>query len=221
MMAIAGLACVAACADRTPATAPPPTDGAATASLASISKRPEALAKIVAKGLKNAAFRAYLKAQLDASPYHEHKLQLQTFLAANSGRALREIAGENGITQESIVAQAKAAIELEVYIPVPAHRAAWTGNENILVATALTDDDPPIAFVHTSNDVHHSPIPVIRVGREVSKKCERVTRLDARSRLTRDVNAYGVCAGGVRGGTTAWPSVLLSVPNQIDLVAGS
>src|SRR5439155_65682 len=25
-------------------------------------------------------------------------------------------------------------------------RTAWTGDENILVATALTDDDPPIAF---------------------------------------------------------------------------
>jgi len=96
--------------------------------------------------LRNAAFRAYLKAQLDASPYREHKLQFQTFLAANSGHALRQIASENGLSEESIAAQAKAAIEIEVYLPVPAHRAAWTGDENILVATALTDDDPPIAF---------------------------------------------------------------------------
>lgn len=146
IIALAALVAVAGCADRAPVTAPPDGAGQVSASLASLSKRPEALAKIVAKGLKNPAFRAYLKAQIDASPYREHKLQLQTFLAANSGRALREIAGENGITQESIAAQAKAAIELEVYIPVPAHRAAWTGDENILVATALTDDDPPVAF---------------------------------------------------------------------------
>ncbi len=32
---------------------------------------------------------------------------------------------------------------------------------------------------------------------------------------------YGVCAGGVRGGRIARPSVLLSVPNQIAFVAGS
>ncbi len=145
ILAVAMLAAVLGCTDRAPVTEP---DGGvpAAASLATLSKRPEALAKIVAKGLRNAAFRAYLKAQLDASPYREHKLQFQTFLAANGGHALRQIASENGISEESIAEQAKAAIELEIYLPVPAHRAAWTGDENILVATALTDDDPPIAF---------------------------------------------------------------------------
>jgi len=150
IIAIAGFAVVLGCADRTPVSAPdggfPGAGAPAAGTLAGLSKRPEALAKIVAKGLRNAAFRAYLKAQLDASPYREHKLQFQTFLAANNGRALREIASENGTTPESIAEQAKAAIELEVYIPVPAHRAAWTGDENLLVATALTDDDPPIAY---------------------------------------------------------------------------
>ena len=145
ILAVAALTAALGCADRAPVTEP---DGGvpATASLTNLSKRPEALAKIVAKGLRNAAFRAYLKAQLDASPYREHKLQFQTFLAANSGHALRQIASESGVSEESIAEQAKAAIELEVYIPVPAHRALWTGDENILVATALTDDDPPIAF---------------------------------------------------------------------------
>jgi len=145
ILAVAALTAALGCADRAPLTEP---DGGvpAAASLANLSKRPEALAKIVAKGLRNAAFRAYLKAQLDASPYREHKLQFQTFLAANSGHALRQIASESGVSEEFIAEQAKAAIELEVYIPVPAHRALWTGDENILVATALTDDDPPIAF---------------------------------------------------------------------------
>jgi len=150
IIAIAGFAVVLGCADRTPVSAPdggfPGAGAPAAGTLAGLSKRPEALAKIVAKGLRNAAFRAYLKAQLDASPYREHKLQFQTFLAANNGRALREIASENGTTPESIAEQAKAAIELEVYIPVAAHRAAWSGDENLLVATALTDDDPPIAY---------------------------------------------------------------------------
>ena len=132
---------MAACTDRS--VTPPETP---TATVTANPKRPEALAKLVAKGLKNPAFRAYLKAQLDASPYREHKLQLETFLAANNGRALREIAAENGITKETIAGEAKAAIALEVYFPVPEHRAAWTGDERVLVATALTDDDPPIAF---------------------------------------------------------------------------
>jgi hypothetical protein len=145
--AVATLILIAACSDR--AVAPPsdaPAAAAAAAAISASGKRPEALAKMVAKGLKNPAFRAYLKAQLDASPYREHKLQFETFLAANSARALREIAAENGTTKDALAAQAKAAIALEVYFPVPAHRAAWNGDENVLVATALTDDDPPIAF---------------------------------------------------------------------------
>ena len=140
--AVAALLLIAACSDRTVTT---PSE-APVAAIAANARRPEALARMVAKGLKNPAFRAYLKAQLDASPYREHKLQFETFLAANGSRALGEIAVENGTTKEALGTEAKAAIALEVYFPVPAHRAAWTGDEQVLVATAVTDDDPPIAF---------------------------------------------------------------------------
>ncbi len=142
--AVATLLLIAACSDR--AVTPPSDMPAAASTASSKSSPPEALAKMVAKGLKNPAFRAYLKAQLDASPYREHKLQFETFLAANEGRGFREIAGENGTTKEAVATEAKAAIALEVYFPVPEHRAAWTGDENVLVATALREDDPPIAF---------------------------------------------------------------------------
>jgi hypothetical protein len=142
LVAGGALLLIAACTDRT-VTPPADTPVIATAVTA---KRPEALAKMFAKGLKNAAFRAYLKAQLDASPYREHKLQFETFLAANASRAVREIAAENGTTKDALETEARAAIALEVYFPVPAHRAAWTGDEQVLVATAMTDDDPPVAF---------------------------------------------------------------------------
>jgi len=140
--AVAALLLIAACSDR---AVTPPSEGP-VAPIAANARRPDALAQMFAKGLKNPAFRAYLKAQLDASPYREHKLQVETFLAANESRALREIAVENGTTKDALGTQAKAAIALEVYFPVPAHRAAWTGDEQVLVATAVTDDDPPIAF---------------------------------------------------------------------------
>lgn len=144
-LAVAALLAVAACTDR---SVTPPSDAGSSpaADVTLSSRRPEALARMVAKGLKNAAFRAYLKAQLDASPYREHKLQVETFLTANSGRALRQIAAENGSTKDVVEKEAKAAIALEVYFPVAEHRAAWSGDEQVLVATAVTDDDPPIAF---------------------------------------------------------------------------
>src|SRR3989440_8454904 len=147
VVAVAVLMAVGACTDRlrvTPGAEAPlaaPADGAPPSG-----RPPVELAKMVARTLKNPAFRAYLKAQLDASPYREHKLQFETFLAASSGRGLREVAFENNVTKEDIAGAAKDAIALEVYLPMPAHRAAWQGDEHILVATALKDDDPPIAF---------------------------------------------------------------------------
>jgi len=140
--AVVALILIAACSDR---TVTPPAESPVAASSVN-AKRPEGLAMMFAKGLKNPAFRAYLKAQLNASPYREHKLQFETFLAANESRALREIAVENGTTKDAVESRVKAAIALEVYFPVPAHRAAWTGDEQVLVATAMTDDDPPVAF---------------------------------------------------------------------------
>src|SRR3989454_405730 len=38
------------------------------------------------------------------------------------------------------------AMPLELYLPVPAHRRAWTGGEDVLVATAVADHDAPVAF---------------------------------------------------------------------------
>ncbi|MFN2571797.1 MAG: hypothetical protein ABR537_09335 [Gemmatimonadales bacterium] len=142
-LAVAALLLAVACTERS--LTPPPIEMPAAAAVAP-GRPPVELARMVAKGLKNAAFRAYLKAQLDASPYREHKLQFETFLSASGGRALREIAGENGISGDDVAGQAKSAIALEVYFPVPEHRAAWTGDDQLLVATALTDDDPPVAF---------------------------------------------------------------------------
>jgi len=135
-LAAAGV--VIACSDRTPVN--PPEDAAFTATPGGgTAQKPERLARQFAKALRNPAFRAYLKAQLDASPFPEHKLQFQTFLGASGGRALRYLEAE--VEQE-----AKAAIPLEIYFPVPAHRAAWSGDENVLVATAITDRDVPVAF---------------------------------------------------------------------------
>jgi len=134
--ALAAAAASTACSDRTPLS--PPGDAALAAS-AKAPQKPEKLTREFAKALKNPAFRAYVKAQLDASPFREHKLQFQTFLGANGRRALRYF--EQGAEQD-----AQGAIPLEIYFPVPAHRAAWTGDENVLVATGITDRDVPIAF---------------------------------------------------------------------------
>ena len=143
-IAVVAILLAGACTDRTPVS--PPGENRAVQANRSTAQPLAALAKMVARGLKNPAFRAYLKAQLDASPYAEHKVLFERFLSANDGHALRQIAGQNSVSKEQLAVEAGGAIALEAYFPVPEHRAAWTGDENVLVATALTDREAPVAF---------------------------------------------------------------------------
>ena len=139
----------AACVDRpAPVATDDGTPGVADpiAAPGTVGPRPERLARLLAGALRSPGFRSYLKSQLDASPFPEHKIQLQRFLGAPDGRALRDVAEQNGTTEADVEQEARAAIPLEVYLPVPAQRAAWNGDENVLVATAILDREAPVAF---------------------------------------------------------------------------
>jgi len=100
----------------------------------------------VALALRDSAFRGYVRSALDASPFTEHKVQFQRFLHADGGRALGALAAAAGEGTDAVEADAAAASALEMYLPVPAHRAAWSGDANLLVATAIEDHEAPIAF---------------------------------------------------------------------------
>src|SRR2546422_1655174 len=145
LVALASLGAVIACGDHPAVTAPEPPSAPSVAPSASVAA-PERLARAVALALADPEFRAYVKAQLDGSPFREHKLPFQRFLAANSGRAAAALARSAGATPAAMRRAADAAIPLEFYFPVPAHRAAWAGDENLLVATAIGDHDAPVAF---------------------------------------------------------------------------
>ncbi len=138
LVALASL--VPGCADRVPTT---PEKGAGTGGNARA--RPERLARALALGLQNYAFRTFVSAQLRASPVPERKLQFQRFLKTAGGRALRVMAQASGVTVDDLERDG-GALGLELYLPVPAHREAWRGDENVLVATALDDHEAPIAF---------------------------------------------------------------------------
>ena len=145
--ALALVVAALACSDRPPGTAPEAPPGApATPSAAT---RPELLARALALALAEPAFRAHVKAELDRSPFREHKLPFQRFLAAGHGRALGAMARSTGAAPADLAREADRAIPLEMYLPVPEHRRVWTGDANVLVATAVADHDVPVAF-----DVH-------------------------------------------------------------------
>jgi hypothetical protein len=145
---VAALALVAgalACSEHPPGTAP---DASGEPGISSTAPSPELLARSLALALGDPTFRAHVKGELDRSPFREHKLSFQRFLTARGGggNALATMARRTGVATPDLARAADRAIPLEMYLPVPEHRRAWTGDANVLVATAVADHDPPVAF---------------------------------------------------------------------------
>ena len=149
---LAAVTALAGCGDHT-SPVPPSSESSPTGVPAPVSRPApdeaatrERLARRVARALGSASFRAYVKSQLDASPVREHKLQLQRFIGAADRRALRELARAGGEPEAAVEGDARRAIPLEMYLPVPEHRARWAGEENILVATEREEREIPVAY---------------------------------------------------------------------------
>ena len=142
------LAALAAACDRPEPTAS--NDGSPVASPAAQRQTERAaldrIARRLARAMADPDFRAYLKRELDRSPFVEHKLQLQSFLHGSGARALKEVARLSAASESAVEAEVREAIPLEIYFPVPAHRAAWSGGEDVLVASAREDRDSPVAY---------------------------------------------------------------------------
>ena len=134
-----------ACSDRPPGTAP---GGPEERRVFAPAGSPELLARSLALALGDPAFRAHVKGELDRSPFREHKLPFQRFLAAGPGGgiALATMARRSGVGMADLAREADGAMPLEMYLPVPEHRRTWTGDANVLVATAVADHDVPVAF---------------------------------------------------------------------------
>ena len=104
------------------------------------------LALRLALAMADPAFRAYLKAELDRSTFAEHKVHLQRLLQGGDGRVFKEVARLSASPAAALEQDIRESIPLEVYFPVPAHRADWTGGVHVLVASARTDREAPIAY---------------------------------------------------------------------------
>jgi hypothetical protein len=146
---LAFAAAIVACGDR--AAAPTATDEpvpspARTSAPGQDRQRLEQLARRMARALADPAVRRRVKQDLDRSPVREHKLHFQRLLADGARPAAADVARAAGVSAAALTVEALAAPALELYLPVPEHRARWTGDANVLVATALNDHEPPVAF---------------------------------------------------------------------------
>jgi hypothetical protein len=154
-LVLAAVVAAAACTDR---TSPEPASEQSEISRNSALAARERLARRVALALRDERFRAQLKQDLERSPVRENKLHFQRYLASSHGRAADALARATGEEAGAISADARTAPTLELYFPVPAHRAAWTGDERILVATQDDERVAPIAFSPTGDRLILSPI---------------------------------------------------------------
>ena len=133
---------VAACSDHDPA---PLTLPAAPSGEVATNAR-ERLAARLAVALADPELRREFADRFAASSAPEGKLQFQALARADGNRLVAKLAARGGSSVSELLADLVAARDLEVYLPVPAHREAWQGNADFLVATIARDGERPVAF---------------------------------------------------------------------------
>jgi hypothetical protein len=112
------------------------------------------IARLVAVAMDNEPARQHLKRDMRSAPFHEHKLQLTSYLRSKDGRALLEGMAARTRGGESDVFGALAAIRpLEFYMPVVKHRESWTGKADILVVSQLDESAPIVAFDERGREI--------------------------------------------------------------------
>lgn len=177
--AAAALVILAACGEGS--TPLDPASGAGPAGIAPglvQSERPEQalrherLARRLARALQDDQFRGAVYRELRASTEREGKLHLQRFLAPGS-LARQRLVELNQESPQDVGADLESSPAIEIYLPVPAHRAGWQGGSEILVATAESDREAPIAFDvdgrrRTLDPARPPAQPVLALGRAES-----------------------------------------------------
>ena len=102
------------------------------------------IGRIIATSLAEKSARMQLKNQLRAAPFKEHKLQLASYLRSEPGKQL--LARTNAESSDEVLTLLGQVRPLEFYMPVRQHRETWIGDEEVLVAVQLEEEDPIIAF---------------------------------------------------------------------------
>jgi hypothetical protein len=159
VLVLALLAALISCADPASRTVGPTgskdiSTGPATGSGSEERVALTRIARLVAEAMDNEPARQRLKRDMRAAPFHEHKLELGTYLRSKDGRALLEGMASRTPGGESDVFAALAAIRpLEFYMPVQEHRESWTGKGDVLVVSQLVESEPIVAFDEGGREV--------------------------------------------------------------------
>lgn len=102
------------------------------------------IGRIIATSLAEKSARNQLKTQLRAAPFKEHKLQLGSYLRSEAAKQL--LARTHAGASDEVLTLLGQVRPLEFYMPVRQHRETWVGDEEVLVAVQLEEEDAIIAF---------------------------------------------------------------------------
>lgn len=111
------------------------------------------LARVMRAALNDRDVREYVKSALAASAVKESKLHLATFLSGRGGPLLDAMVARGGVSLDELRTVLANLRDLEFYMPVRTHREAWTGDQQPVIAVALTGNDVPIAYDHNGHSL--------------------------------------------------------------------
>lgn len=113
------------------------------------------LARAVAKTLADDGIRGALFQSMKASRVPEKKIHFAKYVASARGDRLRASA-ETVLHGRQMLDVLSDLPEFEFYMPVRAHRRAWKGGRDLVVAVQIEEDGPIIAFDLTGAPVEVS-----------------------------------------------------------------
>lgn len=135
---LAMLTVLTACTDSAPPTAATPSTYGPDMTRADLRASATDLARAVARQLSDPVARAKLLAAMQHSPYRDWKVSWNAFTSEAGSGLLR------GVTKDAVGLTANRRLtqtyrDLEMFIPVPEHRAQWEGGTNLIVTVYLDD----------------------------------------------------------------------------------
>ena len=102
-------------------------------------------ARAVALGMENEAARLAVRDAMRDSPWNEHKLVFQEFIATPAGaRLLSAAAAASGQSVEELRGAVAGLPELDFYVPSREQRLSWQGTPGVAVAATLELDDTTV-----------------------------------------------------------------------------
>lgn len=152
------LLALAGCADERSTPLSPSTESmpltsassAGTANRAEVDAAGQKVAQAFALAMADANVRVMVRNSLRASPFNEHKLVLQEFLATRDGeRLLAAAAKASGLEVNVLTALVAQLPSMDFYAPVREHRLAWKGSEDVVVGFTVDQDNPLLTSFYT------------------------------------------------------------------------